>query len=69
MTRLTKEQAVILTAQTGVLCCDFSDFHEYAERILERQIWTHEFGSASISMQLKKASREDFRSILPEGVK
>lgn len=39
-----KEIGQIVTAYTGVMCSTFPDFHEYAERILGRPIFTHEFG-------------------------
>lgn len=63
--KLTKEQAAILGAYTGVLCGSFADLHEYAEKLLGRSIFTHEFGSASFAEALRSAAKEDFIAICP----
>ncbi len=65
--RLTKEQAVIVSAYTGVLCCEFSDMHEYIEKIMERSVWTHEMADASVMQQIRNAAKTDFLSICAEG--
>jgi hypothetical protein len=64
--KLTKEQASILGAYTGILCGNFGDFHKYAEKILGRPIWTHEFASEKFVEELKQKSKKDFLSICPE---
>lgn len=66
MERLTIDQAVVLTAQTGCLCAPFADFHAYAERLLGRPIFTHEFGRLAVADALKAASREDFLALVPD---
>jgi hypothetical protein len=58
---LTKDQAAILSAYTGFLCGNFSDLHRYAEKVLGRPIWTHQF--PSISEELHLASKADFLAI------
>lgn len=64
MNKLTKEQAVILTAYTGILMCKFDDFHQYAEKVLNRPVFTHEFASKELMLDLKHASSIDFLSII-----
>lgn len=67
MNKLTKEQAIILTAFTGVLCCtSFENFHKAVEEKLGRPVWTHQFGDEYLMKQIKEAFREDFLSILPD---
>lgn len=66
MPRLTKEQAAIIGAYTGVLCGPFSDLHEYAERKIGRPIWTHEFANPSLNDELREVCRDDFRAIAYE---
>ncbi|WP_411033366.1 hypothetical protein [Shinella sp. BYT-45] len=66
--RLTKEQAAIIGAYTGITASNFSVVHEYAERKLGRPIWTHEFADEGLTAELKEASREDFLSIVYEEV-
>lgn len=64
-TKLTKEQGAIISAFTGILAGKFSDFAEYAERIIGRPIWTHQY--PGLSAQIKEAARADFMAIMPEG--
>lgn len=63
MERLTKEQAAVLGAFTGIMSGPFSDLQEYAEKKLGRSVWTHEFASEHFFSQLKELSREDFIAI------
>lgn len=62
--RLTKEQAAIAGAFTGITFGPFSDIHEYAERVLGRPVWTHEFASKTLSAELKEAARRDFEDMV-----
>ena len=62
---LTKEQAVIISAYTGILCSRFEDMHEYVETKMGRPVWTHEMGNRETWAEIKEACREDFLSILP----
>lgn len=61
--KLTKEQAAIISAYTGIMCGRFQDMHEYAEKKLERPIFTHEFGDKELVKKLKEASKDDFLSL------
>jgi hypothetical protein len=54
------EVGPIITAYTGILCGGFAEFHEYAEKILDRPIYTHEFALSHTWEELKEASRSDF---------
>lgn len=58
---MTKREAAIVSAYTGYLIGEFSDFQVYAEEIIGRPIFTHEF--PSISDELKEKSKKDFMSI------
>lgn len=58
--KLTPAQAVIVSGYTGKLCCDFSELHADVERRLGRAVWTHEFGSADLRVQMLDVYREDF---------
>lgn len=61
--KLTKEQAAIIGAYTGVLCGGFSDMHEYIEKIMQRPVFTHEMGDKEVAAQIKKAAKLDFLAI------
>lgn len=63
MTKLTREQAKVIGAYTGVLCGPFSDLQEYAGKLLDRPIFTHEFASETTADELKAAARQDFLAL------
>lgn len=58
---MTKREAAIVSAYTGYLIGEFSDFQAYAEEIIGRPLFTHEF--PYIADGLKEASKKDFMSI------
>ena len=60
---MTKHQAAVITAYTGFLLGDFSDFHDYAETLMKRPIFTHEFGDSVFTRELHQASKPDFVSL------
>lgn len=65
MKGLTKEQAIILTAITGIMVTkNFSDFHEAVESKLGRPIWTHEFASKEMTAEIKDAFWGDFMEMM-----
>ena len=45
---MTFEEKLIVTAYTKILMVNINDFHEYAEKLLERPIMTHEFALKSV---------------------
>lgn len=57
---MTKEEKLIVSAYTGILMTDFNDLHEYAEKKLDRPIFTHEFAEESTVNELKEVVKEDF---------
>lgn len=58
---MTKREAAIVSAYTGYLIGEFSDFQAYAEEVMERPIFTHEL--PYIAEELKWKSTKDFMSI------
>lgn len=67
MQALTKEQAIVLTGFTGIMCCsNFSDFHEEVEKRLGRPVWTHELADKELVAQIKELFKEDFLNMIPE---
>lgn len=59
--QMTKREAAIVSAYTGYLIGEFSDFQAYAEEAMGRPIFTHEF--PYIAEELKEKSKNDFISI------
>ena len=60
---MTKDEAAIVTAYTGVLIGEFDDFCKYAEKIIGRSIMTHELASKEMWKELRSAARNDFIGI------
>jgi len=60
---MTKHEANVVTAFTGILCGQFSDFHEYVEKLLDRPVWTHEFASKELAELIKEKSKPEFAKI------
>ena len=64
--RLTKGQAAIIGAYTGFTCGPFSDLHAYAERVLGRPVWTHQFANEALETELREAAKADFLALCSE---
>ena len=60
---MTKHEAAVISAYTGILIGRFSDMHGYAEKLFGRPIFTHEFGSDEIADKLKELSKPDLLAI------
>lgn len=51
---MTHDEAVLVSAYTGYLLTkDFSDVHEFCEKVLGRPIFTHEFGIEETLEQIR----------------
>ena len=61
--KLTKEQAIIVSAYTGVTTMNFGFVHEAVEKKLGHPVWTHEFADKEFMQEVKDAFREDFLAI------
>jgi len=64
MKQLTKEQGIVLTGYTGVMCCSLADFHKDAEKRFDRSILSHEFGSKEMWIQVREIYKEDFLKLV-----
>lgn len=60
---MTKQEAAIVSAYTGILIGEFSDMHQYIEKLMNRPVWTHELGNKCIVDEIKERSKNDFISI------
>lgn len=62
---MNKREALVLTAYTGFMCVeDFSEFHAFAEEVLGRPVWTHQFADPKMVEMLKDATHEEFLNIV-----
>lgn len=62
MQKLTKEQAIVITGFTGILCCKISDFHEDVEKRMGHGVFSHEF--ATNRDEVRELYRADFMAML-----
>lgn len=63
---MTKQEAIVVSAYTGFLMCDFNDMHEYIEKKLGRPIYTHEFALDLIQKEIHEKVKPDFLKICEE---
>lgn len=61
---MKKRDGAIITAYTGYVCCEPNIFHKYAEEILGRPIFTHEFANGEIWNELKEKCKNDFLNLI-----
>lgn len=57
---MTKQEKLIVTAYTGILMVDWDEFHKFAEELLCRPIYTHEFDKEEVTNEIVNAVRDDF---------
>lgn len=57
---ITKREAAIISAYTGILIGEFSEMHKYVEIIMDRPVFTHEFAIKEFSDDIKQQSHSDF---------
>lgn len=60
---MTKREAAIVSAYTGVLIGDFDEMHKYIEELLGRPVFTHELAAPVIQAKIRELSKKDFVNI------
>lgn len=60
---MTKHETILITAFTGILCCEISDFHAFVEQRIGQPVWTHEMGSPAFWAEIRDAVRDEFLSL------
>jgi hypothetical protein len=60
---MTKQEACVVAAYTGVMIGEFSDMHEYIEKIMGRPVFTHELASSKTMEEIRNKARTDFIAI------
>lgn len=60
---MTKREAVVISAYTGVMCVEFSDMHKYIEEIMERPVFTHELADQDVVDEIIKRAKPEFLEI------
>lgn len=65
MSKLTEQQAIVITAVTGCVCGDFSKFHAAVEAKLGRPVWTHQFAEPEVAAEIKAAFMPEYEAMQP----
>lgn len=71
--KLTREQAAIIGAYTGIMCGPFGDVHAAIERVMGRPVWTHEMASSELMSEVRERIKPEFLALcapdtpMPEG--
>lgn len=60
---MTKQERLIVSAYTGVLMCEPSEFNRYVEQLLHRPVFTHELANADVWKEIKEKSRPAFLAL------
>lgn len=60
---MTKREAAIVSAYTGILLGEFGEMHKYIETLFGRPVFTHELGDERFFEKLKTLSKPDFLAI------
>lgn len=66
---MTKQECAIIMAYTGICMLtgnEFSVFHEYIEKLMNRPVYTHELANKEVWEEIKKKSEDDFMNICKE---
>ena len=63
---MTKREAAIVSAYTGILMGDMNDLHQYIEELLGRPVFTHELTDQALVNEIKDKAKPDFIAIAIE---
>ena len=63
---MTKREAAIVAAYTGVLIGDFDEMHAYIEKIMGGPVFTHQMGLGPFMDQVREKAKPDFIAIQVE---
>lgn len=61
---MTKREAAIITAYTGVFIGDVDELYKYVSEIMGRTVFTHEFGR--MADEIKGKAEKDFLALKVE---
>ena len=67
--KLTRKQAAIIGAYTGITCGPFVDIHKYVDSLPGlKGVMTHNFANENICEIIRNESKADFLAICPTSV-
>lgn len=57
---MTNKEKLIVSAYTGILMVEWSEFHKFIEKLLGRPILTHEFDNEELIEEILANVKDDF---------
>ena len=63
---MTKREAAIISAYTGILIGEVGEMQRYAEEVLQRPVFTHHMANKAFWDELSNKAREDLVTIVVE---
>lgn len=60
---MTFKEKLIITAYTQINMVKWQDFHEFAEKLLDRPIMTHEFADSKLWDKIKAKVKDEFLNL------
>lgn len=64
---MTRREAAIVSAYSGILIGSFVEFHDYVEEIMGRPVYTHEMGTSEVAQEIKAKAKADWIDIEVKG--
>ena len=64
MPSMNSRAGAIISAHTGILCCEFSEMHKYIEEVMEGPVFTHQLGNSDFVEIIKERSKDDFMHLI-----
>lgn len=58
---MTKREAAVISAYTGIFIGDITEFYEYIKELMGRPVFTHEI--PGLTDELQKRSEKDFMKL------
>lgn len=60
---MTRREAAVIGAYTGILCGPFNDLHQYIEEIMGRPVQTAELANEALAEEIKQKAKPDFLNL------
>lgn len=60
---MTKQEKIVISAYTGTLMCSIDELLQYASKLMNRPVFTHEFADSKMCSEIRERSKADFQKI------
>ena len=63
---MTNKEKLIVSAYTGILMVEWSEFHQFIEKLLGRPVLAHEFDDEAVIEEILANVKDDFMKLCEE---